>query len=103
MPWITEMTLKETTSFHHEIGQHTISTVLTAWGKALRKPLASKLKLYDLSYLRKIWGKQDIPLEDSKEKDAAGGLHLKFSLKRSSLNKKQAQQVTQTLSMSSRV
>ena len=50
-----------------------------------------------------IWGKQDIPLEDSKEKDAAGGLHLKFSLKRSSLNKKQAQQVTQTLSMSSRV
>lgn len=30
MPWITEMTLKETTSFHHEIGQHTISTVLTA-------------------------------------------------------------------------
>lgn len=62
------MTLKETTSFHHETGQHTISTVLTARGKALRKPLASKLKLYDLSYLRKIWGKQDIPLEDSKKR-----------------------------------
>lgn len=85
MPWITEMTLKEPTSFHHEIGQHTI---LTAWGQTLRGPLASKLRVYDLSYLRKIRGQQDIPLADSKKKDAPGGLHLKFSLKLFSLKKK---------------
>ena len=86
MPWITEMTLKEPTSFHHEIGQHTI---LTAWGQTLRGPLASKPRVYDLSYLRKIRGQTRYPFGGfQKKKDAPGGLHLKFSLKLFSLKKK---------------